>query len=106
MAANRFPGDAAQFGTAGAPIHEQATWPLAACAALVDLLERIRELERTTPAQVAIAGLLAQEPWIVPIPCAAKPHRLEQNLDAAQVELTTDVRALRRSRGRSRVWRI
>ena len=41
-------------------------------------------------AQVAIAWLLAQRPWIVPIPGTTKPHRLEENIDAADVELTAD----------------
>ena len=64
-----------------------------ACAAnmaLVDLLKRIAERKRATPAQIALAWLLAQKPWIVPIPGTTKLHRLEENLGAADVELTGD----------------
>jgi aryl-alcohol dehydrogenase-like predicted oxidoreductase len=43
-----------------------------------------------TPAQVALAWLLAQKPWIVPIPGTTKPHRLKENLGAAALELTAD----------------
>jgi aryl-alcohol dehydrogenase-like predicted oxidoreductase len=56
--------------------------------ALVDLLGRIGKRKGATPAQIALAWLLAQRPWIVPIPGTTKLHRLEENLDAAQVELT------------------
>lgn len=56
--------------------------------ALVDLLKRIGERKKATPAQIAIAWLLAQKPWIVPIPGTTKLHRLEENLGAADVELT------------------
>ncbi|MHC5732422.1 MAG: aldo/keto reductase, partial [Nostoc sp.] len=56
--------------------------------ALVDLLKRIAEEKKATPAQVALAWLLAQKPWIVPIPGTTKLHRLEENLDAANVNLT------------------
>jgi aryl-alcohol dehydrogenase-like predicted oxidoreductase len=45
---------------------------------------------KVTPAQIALAWLLAQKPWIVPIPGTTKPHRLEENLGAAAVELTPD----------------
>lgn len=58
--------------------------------AYVDLLTRIAERQGATPAQVAIAWLLAQKPWIVPIPGTTKPHRLEENLGATAVELTAD----------------
>src|SRR5207248_2322720 len=58
--------------------------------ALVDLLGRIGERKRATPAQIALAWLLAQKPWIVPIPGTTKRHRLEENLGAAGVELTSD----------------
>jgi aryl-alcohol dehydrogenase-like predicted oxidoreductase len=58
--------------------------------ALVDLLTRIAEQKGATPAQVALAWLLAQKPWIVPIPGTTKQHRLEENLGAAELELTTD----------------
>jgi aryl-alcohol dehydrogenase-like predicted oxidoreductase len=54
--------------------------------ALVDLLKRIAAEKKMTPAQIALAWLLAQKPWIVPIPGTTKLHRLEENLDAAKVE--------------------
>jgi aryl-alcohol dehydrogenase-like predicted oxidoreductase len=57
--------------------------------ALVDLLGQIAKKKNATPAQIAIAWLLAQKPWIVPIPGTTKLHRLEENLGAADVELTT-----------------
>ena len=56
--------------------------------ALVDLLKRIAGEKQATPAQIALAWLLAQRPWIVPIPGTTKLHRLEENLGAANVELT------------------
>ena len=56
--------------------------------ALVDLLKRIAGEKNATPAQIALAWLLAQKPWIVPIPGTTKLHRLEENLGAADVELT------------------
>jgi aryl-alcohol dehydrogenase-like predicted oxidoreductase len=62
----------------------------AANMALVDLLKRIAEGKHATPAQIALAWLLAQKPWIVPIPGTTKLHRLEENLRAAEVELTPD----------------
>lgn len=58
--------------------------------ALVDLLGRIAERKKATPAQIALAWLLAQKPWIVPIPGTTKLNRLEENLGAANVELTPD----------------
>lgn len=57
--------------------------------ALVDLLQRIADQKAATPAQIALAWLLAQKPWIVPIPGTTKLHRLEENLQAANVELTS-----------------
>jgi aryl-alcohol dehydrogenase-like predicted oxidoreductase len=57
---------------------------------LVDLLGRIGEDKKATPAQIALAWLLAQKPWIVPIPGTTKLHRLEKNIGAAAVELTSD----------------
>jgi aryl-alcohol dehydrogenase-like predicted oxidoreductase len=57
---------------------------------LVDLLTRTAERKRATPAQIALAWLLAQKPWIVPIPGTTKLARLEENLGAVAVELTTD----------------
>ena len=61
---------------------------MAANQALVDLLKRIAGEKGATPAQIALAWLLAQRPWIVPIPGTTKLHRLEENLGAADVELT------------------
>jgi aryl-alcohol dehydrogenase-like predicted oxidoreductase len=58
--------------------------------ALVDLLKSIGDRKGATPAQVALAWILAQKPWIVPIPGTTKLHRLEENIGAAEVELTTD----------------
>jgi aryl-alcohol dehydrogenase-like predicted oxidoreductase len=58
--------------------------------ALVDLLSQVAERKKATPAQIALAWLLAQKPWIVPIPGTTKLHRLEENLGAASVELTSD----------------
>ncbi len=58
--------------------------------ALVDLLGRIAERKSATPAQIALAWLLAQKPWIVPIPGTTKLARLEENIGAATVELTSD----------------
>jgi aryl-alcohol dehydrogenase-like predicted oxidoreductase len=58
--------------------------------ALVDRLGEIAARKQATAAQIAIAWLLAQKPWIVPIPGTTKPHRLEENLGAADVELNAD----------------
>jgi aryl-alcohol dehydrogenase-like predicted oxidoreductase len=58
--------------------------------ALVDLLGRIAERKKATPAQIALAWLLAQKPWIVPIPGTTKLHRLEENIGAVAIELTAD----------------
>ncbi len=57
---------------------------------MVHLLGRIAERKKATPAQIALAWLLAQKPWIVPIPGTTKPRRLEENVGAAAVELTPD----------------
>ena len=57
---------------------------------LVDLLSKVAERKKATPAQLALAWLLARKPWIVPIPGTTKLHRLEENLGAASVELTPD----------------
>lgn len=57
---------------------------------LVDLLGQIAARKKATPAQIALAWLLAQKPWIVPIPGTTKLHRLNENLGAAGVELTVD----------------
>ncbi len=58
--------------------------------ALVDLVRRVADRKQATPAQVALAWLLAQKPWIVPIPGTTKLHRLEENLGAVKVQLTSD----------------
>jgi aryl-alcohol dehydrogenase-like predicted oxidoreductase len=58
--------------------------------ALVDLLGRLAEEKQATPAQIALAWLLAQKPWIAPIPGTTKRHRLEENLGAAAVQLSAD----------------
>ncbi len=58
--------------------------------ALVDLLHNIAERKKATPAQIALAWLLAQKPWIVPIPGTTKLSRLEENIGAVTVELTSD----------------
>jgi aryl-alcohol dehydrogenase-like predicted oxidoreductase len=58
--------------------------------ALVDLLGKIGEQKKATPAQIALAWLLAQKPWIVPIPGTTKLNRLEENIGATAVELTSD----------------
>jgi aryl-alcohol dehydrogenase-like predicted oxidoreductase len=63
---------------------------LRANRALVDLLGSIAERKKATPAQIALAWLLAQKPWIVPIPGTTKLHRLEENIGAISVELTPD----------------
>jgi aryl-alcohol dehydrogenase-like predicted oxidoreductase len=63
---------------------------LKANQALVDLFANIAARKKATPAQVALAWLLAQKPWIVPIPGTTKLHRLEENIRAVSVELTAD----------------
>jgi aryl-alcohol dehydrogenase-like predicted oxidoreductase len=57
---------------------------------LVDLLGKFADQKKATLAQVAIAWLLAQKPWIVPIPGTTKLHRLEENIGAVAVHLTSD----------------
>jgi len=57
---------------------------------VVDFVTRIAESKRATPPQIALAWLLGQKPWIVPIPGTTKLHRLEENLGAAAIELTSD----------------
>jgi aryl-alcohol dehydrogenase-like predicted oxidoreductase len=61
---------------------------LKANRALVDLLETIAQRKKATPAQIALAWLLAQKPWIAPIPGTTKQHRLEENVAAASIELS------------------
>ncbi len=63
---------------------------LKANQALIDLLGPIAERKKATPAQIALAWLLAQKPWIVPIPGTTKLHRLEENIGAVSIELTPD----------------
>jgi aryl-alcohol dehydrogenase-like predicted oxidoreductase len=58
--------------------------------ALVDLLGRLAQDKQVTPAQIALAWLLAQKPWIAPIPGTTKQHRLEENLGAAALQLSAD----------------
>jgi aryl-alcohol dehydrogenase-like predicted oxidoreductase len=58
--------------------------------AFVDYLKQVAEQKKATPAQIALAWLLAQKPWIVPIPGTTKLSRLEENLGAAAIELTPD----------------
>jgi len=57
---------------------------------VIDLLVRIGEQKGATPAQIALAWLLAQKPWIVPIPGSRKLERLDENIGAVTVELTPD----------------
>ena len=58
--------------------------------ALVDLLETIAQRNKATPAQIALAWVLAQKPWMVPIPGTTKLHRLEENVAAASIELSDE----------------
>ena len=76
----------------------------AANMAVVELLKRMAEKKRATPAQIALAWLLAQKPWIVPIPGTKKVERLEENLASANVELTTaDLRDIEEAASKIRV---
>ena len=73
----------------------------AANMALVDLIKRVAQKKRATPAQIALAWLLAQKPWIVPIPGTKKVERLEENLGAADVQLTAaDLREIEEATSR------
>src|SRR5437867_2729573 len=63
---------------------------LKANQALVNLLQQIAQRKHATPGQIALAWLLAQKPWIVPIPGTTKLHRLEENIGAADLELSAD----------------
>ena len=58
--------------------------------AFVEWLTKFAERKKATPAQIALAWLLAQKPWIVPIPGTTKRHRLEENIRAAEIQLTAD----------------
>ncbi len=71
-------------------LHRFTPEALKANQAPIDLLGSIAEQKQATPAQIAIAWLLAQKPWIVPIPGTTKLHRLEENIGATSVELTPD----------------
>jgi len=62
----------------------------AANLAFVEWLKKFADRKKATPAQIALAWLLAQKPWIVPIPGTTKRHRLEENLGAAAIQLTAD----------------
>ena len=57
---------------------------------MVDLIGKFAQRKKATPAQIALAWLLAQKPWIVPIPGTTKLHRLEENIGATTVELTPE----------------
>ncbi len=57
---------------------------------MIDLLSQIAQRKPAPPAQIALAWLMAQKPWIVPIPGTTKLHRLDENLGAIAVELTPD----------------
>jgi aryl-alcohol dehydrogenase-like predicted oxidoreductase len=58
--------------------------------ALIDLIAKFAEQKKATPAQIALAWVLGQKPWIAPIPGTTKLHRLEENLGGVEVELTAD----------------
>ena len=76
----------------------------AANLALVELLKRIAESKRGTPAQIALAWLLAQKPWIVPIPGTRKLERLSENLRGAEIELTPgDLREIEQAASQIRI---
>ena len=63
---------------------------------MVELLRRIAGQKKATPAQIALAWILAQKPWMVPIPGTTKVHRLDENLGSASIELTVvDLREIR-----------
>jgi len=71
---------------------------------LVDLLGRMGAQKQATPAQIALAWLLAQKPWIVPIPGTTKPHRLEENIGAVALDLTAeDLREIEHAASKIRV---
>ena len=63
---------------------------LKANMAFVDLVAAVAQRKNVTPAQIALAWILAQKPWFVPIPGTTKLHRLKENLDAAEVKLTSE----------------
>ena len=57
---------------------------------MIDLLNNIAAKKNATPAQVALAWLMAQKPWIVPIPGTTKLHRLEENIGSVDIDFTSD----------------
>lgn len=57
---------------------------------MIDLLNKFADRRKATSAQIALAWVLAQKPWIVPIPGTTKLHRLEENIGAVSIELTTN----------------
>lgn len=72
--------------------------------ALVDLLGEVAKRKNATPAQIALAWLLAQKPWIVPIPGTTKLNRLEENIGAAAIELTAnDLREIEQAASKIRI---
>jgi aryl-alcohol dehydrogenase-like predicted oxidoreductase len=79
--------DSTDFRTAFPRFTEEAR---KANQAVVDLLKQIAQRKNATPAQIALAWLLAQKPWIVPIPGTTKIHRLEENVGSVSVELTDE----------------
>src|SRR5206468_9095344 len=72
--------------------------------ALVDLLHKIAKRKGATPAQIALAWLLAQKPWVVPIPGTTKLKRLEENIGATEIELTQeDLREIETAASKNKV---
>ena len=89
------PGRSTRTPSSTAPTtatRSRASTPVARKAnqSLVELVRRIADGKSTTPAQIALAWLLAQKPWIVPIPGTTKLHRVEENIAAAAIELTPE----------------
>jgi len=84
--------------------NQPGSYPRAANMAMVDLVKRVAEQKGATPAQIALAWLLAQQPWIVPIPGTKRLSRLEENLGAVTVQLTpTDLRDIEEAASRIHV---
>ncbi len=81
------PSPARIFAAASALLHRRRC---KANRVVIDLLDRIGEQKGATPAQIALAWLLAQKPWIVPIPGTRKLERLDENIGALAVEFTSD----------------
>ena len=80
-------GDSADFRNT---VPRFGTTPRRENRAFVELLERVATQRDATPAQIALAWALARKPWIVPIPGTTKLHRLDENIAAADIELTGD----------------